>query len=77
MKIFNIALIFLFLFKISAEEKYNRKSFHFHSYPTETNTGYYTKKHCKTNIDHVVSLKDAFDRGAFNWIFEKKKGVCK
>ena len=73
MKIFYITLIFFFIFKISAEEKYNRNSFHFYSYPTKTNIGYYTKKYCKTNIDHIVSLKDAFDSGAFNWTLEKKK----
>ena len=59
MKIFYITLIFLITSKIDAEDKYNRNSFHFHSYPTKTDIGFYTKKHCKTNIDHVVSLKDA------------------
>ena len=73
MKIFYITLIFLFIFKINAEDKYNRNSFHYHPYPTKTNIGYYTKKHCKTNIDHVVSLKDAFDSGAFNWTLEQRK----
>ena len=38
--------------------------------------GYYTKKYCKTNIDHVVSLKDAFDSGAFNGPWREKR-VCK
>ena len=73
MKIFSITLIFLFISKVIAEDKYNRNSFHFHSYPTKTDIGYYTKKHCKTNIDHVVSLKDAFDSGAFNWTLEQRK----
>ena len=73
MRIFYITLIFLFISKIDAEDKYNRNSFHFHSYPTKTDIGYYTKKHCKTNIDHVVSLKDAFDSGAFNWTLEQRK----
>ena len=27
----------------------------------------YKKKYYKTNIDHVVLLKDALDNGAFNW----------
>ena len=73
MKIFYITLIFLFISKINAENKYTRNFFHFHSYPTKTKIGYYTKKHCKTNIDHVVSLKDAFDSGAFKWTLERKK----
>ena len=72
MKLVYIALIF-FVFKINAEEKYSRNAFHFNSYSTNTNIGYYTKKYCKTNIDHVVSLKDAFDSGAFNWTLEQKK----
>ena len=72
MKIFYITLIF-FCLKINAEERYNRNSFHFYSYPTKTDIGYYTKKHCKTNIDHVVSLKDAFNSGAFNWTLKQKK----
>ena len=75
MKIFYITLIFFFL-KLNAEERYNRNSFYFHSYPTKIDIGFYTKKYCKTNIDHVVSLKDAFDSGAFNWTLERKK-VCK
>ena len=73
MKIFSITLIFLFISKVIAEDKYNRNSFHFHSYPTKIDIGFYTKKNCKTNIDHVVSLKDAFDSGAFKWTLEKKK----
>ena len=73
MKIFYITLIFFLIFKINAEEKYNRNSFNFHSYPTSIDIGYYTKKNCKTNIDHVVSLKDAFDSGAFNWTLKQKK----
>ena len=73
MKINYITLIFFLIFKINAEEKYNRNSFNFHSYPTSIDIGYYTKKNCKTNIDHVVSLKDAFDSGAFNWTLKQKK----
>ena len=75
MKSLYIALIFFIVFKINAEEKYSRNAFHFHSYSTNTNIGYYTKKYCKTNIDHVVSLKDAFDSGAFNWTLEQKKDL--
>tara|TARA_B100000886_G_C20388060_1_gene476982 strand:+ start:532 stop:990 length:459 start_codon:yes stop_codon:yes gene_type:complete len=72
MKIFYIALFF-FIFKIHADEKYNRNSFHFYSYSTKTNIGYYTNQHCKTNIDHIVSLKDAFHSGAYDWSLERKK----
>ena len=73
MKISYITLIFFFILNLNAVEKYNRYSFHFQSYPTKTKIGYYTKKYCKTNIDHVVSLRDAFDSGAFKWTLERKK----
>ena len=55
------------------KKKFNRNSFHFHSYPTKTDIGFYTKKYCKTNIDHIVSLKDAFDSGTFKWTQVRKK----
>ena len=40
MKSFYIALIFFFVFKINAEEKYSRNAFYYHSYSTNTNIGY-------------------------------------
>ena len=68
-----IALILFVCQAIKAESKYNRKSFEFNSYSTNTNIGFYTGKYCKTNIDHVVSLKDAFDSGADFWGKKKKE----
>ena len=47
--------------------KYNRKSFQYKSYPPNTDIGFYTLTRCDTNIDHVVSLKDAHDSGAGFW----------
>ena len=49
------------------KNKYNRKFFKYSSYPTNSNIGFYTLKNCNTNIDHVVSLKDAYVSGAKNW----------
>ena len=72
MIILNIALIF-FLFKYSSNWKIYRNSFQYNSYPTNSKVGYYTGKYCKTNIDHVVSLKDAFDSGADEWDKKLKK----
>ena len=46
---------------------YNRDLYGFETYPTETNRGFYTGLTCNTNIDHVVSLKDAHDSGAGRW----------
>ena len=57
-------------FKINEKSnilKYDRKSFQYRSYATKSNIGYYTRKICNTNIDHVVSLKDAHDSGAGHW----------
>ena len=39
----------------------------------DTDIGFYTKKKCNTNIDHVVSLKDAYDSGARFWKKSLKK----
>ena len=47
--------------------KYNRKSFQYKPYPPNTDIGFYTLSRCDTNIDHVVSLKDAHDSGASFW----------
>ena len=48
-------------------KQYNRKSFKYKSYSPNTNIGLYTLEKCDTNIDHVVSLKDANDSGANLW----------
>lgn len=46
---------------------YNRDLYAYESYPTHTNRGFYTGNTCDTNIDHVVSLKDAHYSGAGRW----------
>jgi len=48
-------------------ENYNRKSFQYKSYSPNTDIGFYTLSKCDTNIDHVISLKDAHDSGAVLW----------
>jgi hypothetical protein len=52
---------------------YNRLDFKYKSYrPTEL-IGYYTGTTCSAmNIDHLVSLKDAFESGAHLWPIELK-----
>ena len=48
--------------------KYNRTDFNYVSYPSSTSIGFYTKEVCsQMNIDHVVSLKDAYESGAYKW----------
>ena len=48
-------------------KNYKRESFRYKSYKPKTDIGFYTQVKCKTNIDHVVSLKDAHDSGAKHW----------
>ena len=52
---------------------YNRDSFFYQSYKPNTSIGFYTNQSCDfINIDHVVSLKDAYDSGAALWSAYKK-----
>ena len=53
---------------------YNRDSFFYQSYKPNTSIGFYTNQSCDfINIDHVVSLKDAYDSGAASWSAYKKR----
>ena len=66
-------LNFFFSLAIQAKDKYERSSFGYDPYKINSKIGFYTEKYCKINIDHVVSLKDAFDSGAYKWSTNKKK----
>jgi len=51
-----------------AQDTYNRNNFNYKSYKPSTSIGFYTNQSCDfINIDHVVSLKDAYDSGASSW----------
>ena len=53
---------------------YESKDFNYQSYKPNTSIGYYTNQSCDfINIDHVVSLKDAYDSGAASWSAYKKR----
>ena len=53
---------------------YKRDSFFFESYKPHTSIGFYTNQSCDfINIDHVVSLKDAYDSGAASGSAYKKR----
>ena len=53
---------------LSCADGYDRKDFNYRSYKPNTSIGFYTNKTCDfINIDHVVSLKDAYDSGASSW----------
>ena len=51
---------------------YDRKLYGYESYPTHAKSGFYTGRRCDTNIDHVVSLKDAHESGAGGWTFAER-----
>ena len=58
-------------------DTYDREDFNFKSYKPITSIGYYTNQLCDSiNIDHVVSLKDAYDSGASLWSSSKKQAFA-
>ena len=64
----------LWLTSVVIAEGYDRKDFNYHSYKPNISTGFYTNKTCDfINIDHIVSLKDAYESGASSWSANKKK----
>ena len=62
---------------MSFADSYDRKDFNYHSYKPNTSIGFYTTKTCDfINIDHIVSLKDAYDSGASSWSDLKKESFA-
>ena len=60
-----------------AADRYDRKDFNYRSYKPNVAIGFYTGKTCDfINIDHIVSLKDAYESGAANWSASKKKAFA-
>jgi hypothetical protein len=69
-----LVAILLCVSAISFPAKYDRKDFKYRSYKPNTSIGFYTNQTCDfINIDHVVSLKDAYDSGAAYWSTYKKR----
>ena len=69
-----IILTSLCLSSFVVAEGYDRKDFNYRSYKPNTSIGFYTNKTCDfINIDHIVSLKDAYESGASSWGASKKK----
>ena len=69
-----IILTNLCLSSFVVAEGYDHKDFNYLSYEHNTAIGFYTGKTCDfINIDHVVSLKDAYESGAASWSDSKKK----
>jgi hypothetical protein len=59
---------------LSFADGYERKDFNYRSYKPNTSIGFYTNKTCDfINIDHIVSLKDAYESGVSSWSESRKK----
>jgi len=72
-----IASIAIGIISVSFADGYDRKDFNYHSYKPNTSIGFYTNRSCDfINIDHVVSLKDAYDSGASSWSDLKKESFA-
>jgi len=70
----SLSLACLWLASVVIAEGYDRKDFNYRSYKPNTDVGFYTGKPCDfINIDHVVSLKDAYESGAASWSDSKKQ----
>ena len=60
-----------------AADRYDRQDFNYRSYKPNTAIGFYTGKTCDfINIDHIVSLKDAYESGAASWSNSKKEAFA-
>jgi hypothetical protein len=69
-----ISAIALSIVSPAFADSYDRKDFNYHSYKPNTSIGFYTNKACDfINIDHIVSLKDAYESGAVSWSDAKKE----
>ena len=72
-----ICTLSLCLASLSFTNTYDRKDFSYRSYKLNTPIGFYTGKTCDfINIDHVVSLKDAYESGAASWSDAKKESFA-
>jgi hypothetical protein len=72
-----LTLILLYAASASYAEGYDRKDFSYQSYKPDTSIGFYTGQPCALiNIDHIVSLKDAYDSGAASWGASKKESFA-
>jgi hypothetical protein len=75
-----ICTLSLCLASLSLANTYDRKDFNYRSYKPNTSIGFYTNKTCDfiniDHIDHIVSLKDAYESGAASWSASKKESFA-
>lgn len=69
-----LAIVLLYQAFAVYADGYERQDFNYQSYKPNTSIGFYTNQSCDfINIDHVVSLKDAYDSGAALWSASRKQ----
>ena len=75
-----LAIVFTLLAitqSLYAADGYSRSDFNYQSYKPNTAIGFYTGQTCSAiDIDHVVSLKDAYDTGGASWSLSKKQAFA-
>ena len=75
--VIRLAIVFTLLTitqSLYAADGYSRSDFNYQSYKPNTAIGLYTGQTCSAiDIDHVVSLKDAYDTGGASWSLSKKQ----
>lgn len=80
MKIFSLPIINVLLTAMASAsfaDGYDRKDFNYRSYKPNTSIGFYTGQTCSAiDIDHVVSLKDAYSTGGATWSLSKKESFA-
>ena len=78
--VIRLAIVFTLLAitqSLCAESDYSRSDFNYQSYKPSTSIGFYTGQTCwAIDIDHVVSLKDAYDTGGASWSLPKKQAFA-
>ena len=68
-----VVLSLLSILPVAFGAGYDRDAFSYRSYKPDSVVGAYTGERCDiVNIDHVVSLKDAYESGAKYWTDAKK-----
>ena len=69
--------LFVITQSLYAADGYSRSDFSYQSYKPNTSIGFYTGQTCSAiDIDHVVSLKDAYDSGGATWSLSKKESFA-
>jgi len=78
--VIRLAIVFILLAitqSLYAADGYSRSDFNYQSYKPNTSIGFYTGQTCSAiDIDHVVSLKDAYDTGGASWSLSKKQAFA-